>query len=160
MLLSDAMSRCPLRNFDEIKLDMRVYYIAFNKTWIANLKEATWEDPILSTVYQLTQQGWPHQGRHTLQMASVYWDFKDELFRDEDLLLKGPCIVISSCLHEENMERLHHGHLSRSNGMLINICIGLDWMQTSWTTQEHAKNVSREHIHYKPTMCHSSPRNA
>ena len=28
------------------------------------------------------------------------------------LLLKGPHIVIPSCLHEEYLERLHHGHLS------------------------------------------------
>ena len=45
----------------KIKLDMRVDYVAFNKAWIAKLKEATWEDPITGTVYQLTQQGWPHQ---------------------------------------------------------------------------------------------------
>ena len=57
MLLADAMSRCPSYSSEEIKLDMRVDYIAFNKTWIAKLKEAIWEDPILSTVYQLTQQG-------------------------------------------------------------------------------------------------------
>ena len=53
MLLTDAMSRCPAAGSEEIKLDMRVNYIAFNKTWIAKLKKATWEDPILSTVYQL-----------------------------------------------------------------------------------------------------------
>ena len=61
MLLTDAMSRYPARCSKDIKLDMRVDYIAFNKTWIAKLKEASLEDPILNTVYQLTQQLWPHQ---------------------------------------------------------------------------------------------------
>ena len=61
MLLADALSRCPARGSEEIKLDMRVDYVAFNKAWIAKLKEATREDPITGTVYQLTQQGWPHQ---------------------------------------------------------------------------------------------------
>ena len=42
MLLADAMSRYPLQASEEIKLDMRVNYIAFNKTWIAKLKGATW----------------------------------------------------------------------------------------------------------------------
>ena len=65
MLLADALSRCPSRASGEIKLDMRVDYIAFSKTWIAKLKETTREEPILGTVYQLTQQGWPHQRRHT-----------------------------------------------------------------------------------------------
>ena len=112
MLLTDAMSRCPSYSSEEIKLDMRVDYVAFNKAWIAKLKKAIWEDLILSIVYQLTQQGWPHQRRHTPQMAWAYWDFRDELSTDEGLLLKGPCIVIPSCLREEYRERLHHVHLS------------------------------------------------
>ena len=112
ILLADAMSRCPSHSSEEIKLDMRVNYIAFNKAWIAKLKEATWEDPILSTVCQLTQQGWPHQRRHTPRMARHYWDFRDELSIDEGLLLKGQRIVIPACLREEYLQRLHHGHLS------------------------------------------------
>ena len=114
MLLADALSRCPARGSEEIKLDMRVDYVAFNKAWIAKLKEATREDPITGTVYQLTQQGWPHQRRHTPRMARAYWDFRDELSTDDGLLLKGPRIVIPSCLREEYLERLHYGHLSAS----------------------------------------------
>ena len=109
MLLTDALSRCPSHGSEEIKLDMCVDYVAFNKAWIAKLKEATREDPITGTAYQLTQQGWPHQRRHT---PRAYWDFRDELSTDDGLLLKGPHIVIPSCLLEEYLERLHYGHLS------------------------------------------------
>ena len=112
MLLTDALSKCPSKGSEEIKLDMRVDYVAFNKAWIAKLKEATREDPITGTVYRLTQQGWLHQRRHTPRMARAYWNFRDELSTDDGLLLKGPRIVIPSCLHEEYLERLHHGHLS------------------------------------------------
>ena len=101
MLLADALSRCPSHGSEEIKLDMCVDYVAFGKAWIAKLKEATREDPITGTVYQLTQQGWPHQQRHTPRMARAYWDFRDELSTDDGLLLKGPRIVIPSCLREE-----------------------------------------------------------
>ena len=106
MLLADALSRCPSRASGEIKLDMRVDYIAFSKAWIAKLSR---EDPILGTVYQLTQQGWPHQRRHTPRMARAYCL---QLSTDEGLLLMGPRIVILSCLHEEYLQRLHQGHLS------------------------------------------------
>ena len=105
MLLADALSRCPSRASGEIKLDMRVDYIAFSKTWIAKLKDTTREDPILGMVYQLTQQGWPHQRRHTPRMARAYWDFRDQLSTDEGLLLMGPRIVILSCLREEYLQR-------------------------------------------------------
>ena len=64
MQLADALSRCLMRGSQEIKLDMRVDYIAFRKPWIEKLKDSTQRDPILATVYQLTQQGWPHQRRH------------------------------------------------------------------------------------------------
>ena len=91
---------------------MRVNYIAFSKTWIAKLKETMRQDPILGTVYKFTQQRWPHQRRHTPQMARVYWDFRGQLSTDEGLLLMGPRIVILSCLCEEYLERLYQDHLS------------------------------------------------
>ena len=53
-----ALSHCPARASQEIKLDMRVDYIAFTKPWIEKLKDSMQRDPILATVYQLTQQGW------------------------------------------------------------------------------------------------------
>ena len=112
MLLTDALSRCPSQGNEEINLDMRVDYVAFNKAWIAKLKEATGDDPATSTVYQLTQQGWPHQRRHTPRMARAYWDFRDELSTNDGLLLKGPRIVIPSALREEYLHRLHQGNLS------------------------------------------------
>ena len=130
MLLADALSRCPSRASGEIKLDMRVDYIAFSKAWIAKLKDSTGEDPILGTVYQLTQQGWPHQRRHTPRMARAYWDFRDQLSTDEGLLLMGPRIVILSCLCEEYLQRLHQGHLSaikvQQNTHQHLYCPGLD----------------------------------
>ena len=79
MQLADALSRCPARASQEIKLDMRVDYIAFTKPWIEKLKDSTQRDPILATVYQLTQQGWLHQRRHVPRLARRYWDFRDEL---------------------------------------------------------------------------------
>ena len=112
MMLANALSRCPLWASGEIKLDMRVNYIAFNKTWVAKLKETMKEDPILGTVYQLTQQGWPHQRRHTPWMARTYWDLRDQLSIDETLLLMGPRIFIPSCLQKEYLEKLHQCHLS------------------------------------------------
>ena len=54
MQLADALSRCPARASPEIKLNMRVNYIAFTKPWIEKLKESTQRDPILGTVYQLS----------------------------------------------------------------------------------------------------------
>ena len=61
MQLVNALSRCLVRASQEIKLDMRVDYIAFMKPWIEKLKDSMQRDSILGTVYQLTQEGWLHQ---------------------------------------------------------------------------------------------------
>ena len=111
MQLADALSCCLVRASQEIKLDMRVDYIAFTKPWIEKLKDSTQRDPILATVYQLTQQGWPHQRRHVPYLAWRYWDLRDKLSTDDGLLLKGPRLIIPGELQEEYLS-LHKGHLS------------------------------------------------
>ena len=114
MQLANALSCCPVRASQEIKLDMRVDYIAFTKPWIEKLKDSMQRDPILAMVYQLTQQGWPHQRRHVPHLARRYWDFRDELSKDDGMLLKGPRLIIPGELQEEYLSCLHKGHLSAS----------------------------------------------
>ena len=96
----------------EIKLDLRVDYIAFNKAWIETLKNETIRDPALGVVHQLTYHGWPKERRKVPRIARHYWDFRDELTTDDGLLLKGPRIVIPAELRETYLRRLHEGHLS------------------------------------------------
>ena len=114
MQLADALSRCPVRASQEIKLDMWVDYIAFTKPWIEKLKDSMQRDPILVTVYQLTQQGWLHQRRHVPCLARRYWDSRDELSTDDGMLLKGLRLIIRGELQEEYLSHLHEGHLSAS----------------------------------------------
>ena len=114
MLLADTLSRCPARYSQEIKLDLRMDYIAFTLAWIETLRETTCEDPVLSTVYQLVQHGWPKERRRVPNMAKYYWDFRDELSTDQGLLLKGPSLVVPAALRESYLQCLHEGHLSAS----------------------------------------------
>ena len=58
----------------EITLNMHVDYVAFSKPWIEKLKGTLQEDPILATVYPLSQQGWPHQRKHVPCIARRYFD--------------------------------------------------------------------------------------
>ena len=161
MLFADALSRCPSQASGEIKLDMTVDYIAFSKTWITKLKDTTREDPILGTVYQLTQQGWPHQRRHTLRIARAYWDFRDQLSTDEGLLLMGPRIVILSCLHEEYLGRLHQGHLSATK-VQQNACQHLYWSGLNADivdyTRRYQECIHQSQPHKEPLQAHDVPQ--
>ena len=68
-----TLLRCPPRISSEIKLDMWVDYIAFNKDWIEKLRDPWTQDLLLGTVHQYTQQLWPHQWRYVLWIARRYW---------------------------------------------------------------------------------------
>ena len=140
---------------------MRVDYIAFSKTWIAKLKDTTREDPILGTVYQLTQQGWPHQRRHTPRMARAYLDFRDQLSTDEGLLLMGPRIVIPSCLREEYLQRLHQGHLSATK-VQQNACQHLYWPGLDADIADYTRRcqecICRSQPPKEPLQAHEVPQ--
>ena len=89
---------CQIQPRDQTRLG--VDYIAFTLAWIETLRETTCEDPVLSTVYQLVQHGWPKERRRVPNVAKYYWDFRDELSTDEGLLLKGLSLIIPAALRE------------------------------------------------------------
>ena len=160
MQLADALSRCPARASQEIKLDMRVDYIAFTKPWIEKLKDSTQRDPILATVYQLTQQGWPHQRRHVPRLARRYWDFRDELSTDDGLLLKGPRLIIPGELQEEYLSRLHEGHLS-ANKVQENAKHHMYWTGIDADIEDYTKRcqecIKRSQVPKEPLQPHDIP---
>ena len=93
MLLADALSCLPSRaNNTEIKLDLWVDAISFAVFSSSQLTRTTMEtqkDPILLTVHWLTLNGWPRVRRRVPRVARNYWDFRDELSIEGDLLMKG-----------------------------------------------------------------------
>ena len=160
MQLADALSRCPARASQEIKLDMRVDYIAFTKSWIEKLKDSTQRDPILATVYQLTQQGWPHQRRHVPRLARRYWDFRDELSTDDGMLLKGPRLIIPGELQEEYLSHLHEGHLS-ANKVQENAKQHMYWTGIDADIEDYTKRcqecIKRSQVPKEPLQPHDIP---
>ena len=160
MQLADALSRCPARASQEIKLDMRVDYIAFTKPWIEKLKDSTQRDPILAMVYQLTQQGWPHQRRHVPRLARRYWDFRDELSTDDGMLLKGPRLVIPGELQEEYLSRLHEGYLSASK-VQENAKQHMYWTGIDADIEDYTKRcqecIKRSQVPKEPLQPHDIP---
>ena len=160
MQLANALSRCPARASQEIKLDMRVDYIAFTKPWIEKLKDSMQRDPILATVYQLTQQGWPHQRRHVPRLARRYWDFRDELSTDDGMLLKGPRLIIPGELQEEYLSHLLEGHLS-ANKLQENAKQHMYWTGIDADIEDYTKRcqecIKRSQAPKEPLQPHDIP---
>ena len=160
MQLANALSCCPARASPDIKLDMRVDYIAFTKPWIEKLKDSIQRDPILGTVYQLTQQGLPHQQRHVPRLARRYWDFRDELSTDDGLLLKGLKLIIPRELQEEYLHHLHEGHLS-ANKVQENAREHMYWIGIDADIEDYTKRcqecIKWSQIAKEPLQPHDIP---
>ena len=160
MQLADALSRCPVRASQEIKLDMQVDYIAFTKPWIEKLKDSTQRDPILAMVYQLTQQGWPHQRRHIPHLVRRYWDFRDELSTDDGMLLKRQRLIIPAELQEEYLIHLHEGHLSASK-VQENAKQHMYWTVIDADIEDYTKRcqeyIKRSQVAKEPLQPHDIP---
>ena len=114
MLLADALSHLPSQaNNSEIKLDLRVNAIsisAFSSSQLTKTANETQKDPILSTVHQLTLNGWPRLWRHVPRIACNYWDFQDELSIKGDLVMKGERIIIPTMCRDSILADLHKSH--------------------------------------------------
>ena len=139
---------------------MQVDYIALMKPWIEKLKDSTQRDPILATVYQLTQQGWPHQRRHVPCLARKYWDFRDELSTDDGMLLKGPRLIIPGELQEEYLSCLHKGHLSASK-VQENVKQHMYWTRIDADIEDYTKQcqecIKRSQVAKEPLQPHDIP---
>ena len=128
MLLADALSRLPSRaNNSEIKLDLRVdaiSFAAFSSSRLTKTATETQSDPILSTVHRLTLNGWPRVRRHIPRIARNYWDFRDELSIEGDLLMKGERIVIPTSCRDSILADLHRSHEGANRSLsLARTCV-------------------------------------
>ena len=114
MLPADALSCLPSRvNNSEIKLDLRVNAISFSAVCNSQLTKTaneTQKDPILLTVHRMTINRWPTLWRHIPRIAHNYWDFRDELSIEGDLLMKGERIIIPTSCRDSILVDLHKSH--------------------------------------------------
>ena len=128
MLLADALSRLPSRaNNSEIKLNLQVdaiSFAAFSSSRLTKTATETQKDPILLTVHQLALNGWPRVQRHVPRVACNYWDFRDELSIEGDLLMKGERIIIPTSCRDSILANLHKSHKGANWSLsLAKICV-------------------------------------
>ena len=73
--------------------------------------EATQEDPVLQTLFQVIDEGWPARKSGVPESIRLYFDIPDTLSRQDGIILKGERILIPFTLRSEMKKRLHSAHL-------------------------------------------------
>ncbi len=69
------------------------------------------DDPVLQELRKTILYGWPDTKAGVSEVVRVYYDFRDELTVQNELVFKGSVIVIPAALRREMMEVCHATHV-------------------------------------------------
>ena len=95
MTLADRLSKFPSNKENTpIKLHQNIQHINFTTDRINIIRDSLERDPILSTHYLLTMNGWPDRISQVPRIARQFWGARDELSIEEGLLIKENHICI------------------------------------------------------------------
>ena len=93
-----------------VNLHKNIQTWSFNPDCFNIIRGAIVRDPVHTTVYRLTLNGWPARMRDVPCIACHFWGTRDELTIEEDVLLKGNRICIAPELHNRSLYELHDSH--------------------------------------------------
>ena len=112
MVLADRLSRFPSRTENSpIILHHNIHTINFNSECLNIIRGATERDPIHSTLYRLTLNGWPENFRSVPCIARHFWSYCDQLSVENGVLIKSDRVCIPPELQDRTLYDLHDGHL-------------------------------------------------
>ena len=112
MVLADRLSHfCSCSNNSPIVLNHNIQTINFNYESLKIIRGATERDPIHSTLYRLTLNGWPETIRTVPHIACHFWGTQDLLTIKDGVLMKGNRVCIPPKLQDRTLCDLHDGHL-------------------------------------------------
>ena len=74
-------------------------------------KQFSHEDPVLKPLREMILRGWPNSKSGVPESIHAYYDIRDELTIQDDLIFKGQQVVVPSALRKEMMSC--HAHRRR-----------------------------------------------
>ena len=111
MVLADRLSRFPSRKEHmPIELHQNIHSIQLEPDRLNIVRGAIERDPIHSTVYRLTLNGWPDRVHEVPRIARQFWGTCDELTIENGILLKGDRVCIPPELYDRMLSDLHGNH--------------------------------------------------
>ena len=117
--LADTLSRAYLpevnacestRELEEI--DHRAWMPVREETW-QQLKNAAADDPVQQTLRAVIKRGWPDSKADVPECVHPYYDIRDELTVQQELIFKGQQLVVPRVMRKELMEKTLILHRNR-----------------------------------------------
>ena len=117
MFLADTLSRAYLPEINTCDFARDLEGIDHQED--LPLTEARWQqinhasadDPVLQQLRATIKQGWPQTRSETPEPLRAYFDFRDELTVQNELVFKGERLVVPAALRKELMAMIHDSHI-------------------------------------------------
>ena len=85
--------------------------LAIGEDRLQQVKHASADDPVLQVLRKTITDGWPASKSDVPECVHTYFDFRDELTVQEQLVFKGDRLVIPTSLRKEMTALVHTMHI-------------------------------------------------
>ena len=117
MYLADALSRAYLPETEQVAEVQELEQISHTESLamapedVQHLKDAASHDEAMQVLCRTIQQGWPQHRAEVPDVARPYFDFRDQMTTQDQLVFKGAAVVIPAALRYEMMVKCHATHI-------------------------------------------------
>ncbi|MEW8546431.1 MAG: RNase H-like domain-containing protein, partial [Candidatus Thiodiazotropha sp.] len=129
---------------------------------LENVKQAIQQDSQMQILKRTIKEGWPETRSACNSVVSEYWNHRDELSVEQDLIFRGQKIVIPKTLREDMLCQVHTGHLGVTK-TLERAKDNIFWPGMSKQITDHVLNCSvclkhRDSNAKEPLIAHEFPQ--
>ena len=117
MFMADTLSRAYLpatisNNFvNSLEEVDHTVSLSLSAERLEQVRHTARNDPILQQLRKIIQQGWPESKRSLAECLHPYYDYRDELITQDDLVFKGDLLVIPAAMRKEMIAAVHATHI-------------------------------------------------
>jgi hypothetical protein len=129
MYLADTLSRAALP--DPVRAEVTGFEVfrielahqanernaSLTKTTEGKLQVEIKRDPILSQLYAMIIKGWPDEKQKVAKELQQYWDYRDELTIQNDIIYKCHQILIPESMQADILSKIHVNHLGAESNI-------------------------------------------
>ncbi|CAG2198016.1 unnamed protein product [Mytilus edulis] len=88
-----------------------IKYLAISEERFKEIQQHTETDTQLQKLKQVIQSGWPHIKSDVSHDIHIYFDIRDELTVQNELIFKGERVIIPKTLRSDMIRRIHSSHI-------------------------------------------------
>ena len=114
LYLADTLSRAYLPGVNASQELVGIDHassLALTPDRLLQFQHSSADDPILLELRKNIQQGWPESKSDVTEALHAYYDFRDDLTVQDQLVFKGPVVIVPAAMRKEMLTACHVTHI-------------------------------------------------